>query len=66
MSYNTDDAFLNLVAGLSGAGGLNGNQQAVANALTNYFNNGGTLPPNFQSIFDFGPAPGAGTVAIVG
>ena len=51
LSYNADDAFLNLDAGLSLVSGLNGNQQNVATALSNYFNNGGTLPPNFVTIF---------------
>ena len=32
-------------------GGLSGNQFNVANALNNFFNNGGTLPPNFLTIF---------------
>ena len=31
--------------------GLNQNQQNVANALNNFFNSGGTLPPNFVSVF---------------
>ena len=42
---------LNLTAAL-GAGGLSGgNQQNVANTLNNFFNNGGTLPPGFVSVF---------------
>src|SRR5262249_35233110 len=32
-------------------GGLSGNQANVANALNAFFNNGGTLPPNFVTIF---------------
>src|SRR6185436_4317587 len=28
-----------------------GNQQNVANALNSFFNNGGTLPPNFVNVF---------------
>ena len=31
--------------------GFNHNQQNVANALNNFFNGGGTLPPNFVSVF---------------
>jgi hypothetical protein len=42
---------LNLTANLGGGGGLNGNQQSVANGINSYFNNGGTLPPNFFSLF---------------
>jgi uncharacterized protein with beta-barrel porin domain len=54
---HTDDVYLDLQAGLSGTTGLNGNQQSVANALSNYFNSGGALPPNFLSIFGLsGPA----------
>ena len=42
---------LNLTAAL-GAGGLSGgNQQNVAGALNNFFNNGGTLPAGFVSVF---------------
>jgi len=43
--------FLNLSPQLGSSGGLNGNQQAVANSLVNFFNGGGTLTPNFLSIF---------------
>jgi uncharacterized protein with beta-barrel porin domain len=32
-------------------GGLNGNQRNVASSLNNFFNGGGTLTPNFVSIF---------------
>ena len=34
-----------------GAGGLNVNQLNVATSLNNFFNGGGTLTPNFLSIF---------------
>jgi outer membrane autotransporter protein len=34
-----------------GTGGLSGNQTNVANALNNFFNNGGALPPGFVSVF---------------
>jgi autotransporter-associated beta strand protein len=61
-SYTATDAILNLTAtlgqpsgpsgpGAVGTGGLSGNQLNVANALNNFFNNGGTLPPNFVTIF---------------
>src|SRR5262249_58281234 len=32
-------------------GGLSGNQQTVAGAINNFFNNGGTLPPAFANLF---------------
>jgi autotransporter-associated beta strand protein len=59
LSYTATDAILNLTATLGqptgpsalGIGGLSGNQLGVANALNNFFNNGGTLPPAFVTIF---------------
>jgi autotransporter-associated beta strand protein/T5SS/PEP-CTERM-associated repeat protein len=67
LSYTATDAILNLTAALggltalgvpnaaSGAGAFacafNVNQCNVANALNAFFNNGGTLPPAFASIF---------------
>jgi outer membrane autotransporter protein len=51
---------LNLIATLGsgsggsgglGTGGLSGNQRNVANALNNFFNSGGALPPAFVAIF---------------
>jgi autotransporter-associated beta strand protein len=59
LSYTATDAILNLTATLGqptgpnalGTGGLSGNQKNVANALNNFFNNGGTLPPGFVTIF---------------
>jgi len=64
LSYTATDAILNLTAILgqpSGPSGPSGpsalacafsvNQCNVANALNAFFNNGGTLPPNFVTIF---------------
>jgi outer membrane autotransporter protein len=51
LSYDSNNAYLNLAAELGSGGGLGGNQQNVANALNNFFNSGGTLPPNFATIF---------------
>lgn len=63
LSYSTSgtdtDVFLNLTATLGapggagglGSSGLNQNQQHVADALNNFFNNGGALPPNFVNVF---------------
>ena len=51
LSYTATNVILNLTAAL-GAGGLSGgNQQNVAGALNNFFNNGGTLPAGFVSVF---------------
>jgi autotransporter-associated beta strand protein len=53
LSYTSTDVILNLTAalGVGGNGSLSGNQQNVANALNNFFNSGGTLPPAFVAIF---------------
>jgi uncharacterized protein with beta-barrel porin domain len=50
LSYTATDVFLNLAPGLA-TGGLNRNQQSVANAINTFFNNGGALPPAFVSLF---------------
>ncbi len=56
LSYSPNDVFLNLNAAISPTG-LNVNQQNVANALNTFFNSGGTLPPNFVTVFGLtGPA----------
>jgi uncharacterized protein with beta-barrel porin domain len=52
--------FLNLTAALGTGGGLNRNQQGVANALNTFFNNGGALPPGFATLFGL-PAGSAGS-----
>jgi uncharacterized protein with beta-barrel porin domain len=54
LSYQGNNVFLDLTAAIGGGNStpLNGNEQAVANALNNYFNSGGALPPNFQTIFN--------------
>ncbi len=52
LSYLGNDVYLNLTAQLGvGGGHLTVNQQNVATSLNNYFNNGGTLPPGFASLF---------------
>jgi uncharacterized protein with beta-barrel porin domain len=51
LSYTPTDVFLNLRAGLVPTGGVGGNQANVANSLNNFFNGGGSLPPNFLTIF---------------
>jgi uncharacterized protein with beta-barrel porin domain len=60
LAYTNTDVILQLVADLGGggggsngigSGGLSGNQTNVANALNNFFNNGGALPPGFVSVF---------------
>ena len=51
LSYTATDVFLTLTADLGAGTNLNQNQRNVANALNNFFNSGGTLPPNFFNIF---------------
>ena len=62
VSYTGTDAILNLTAVLGQQpttpgqqplpnGALSGNQLNVANSLNSFFNNGGTLPPGFVTIF---------------
>ena len=51
LSYSATDVFLDLTATLGLSGGFNINQQNVATALNTFFNNGGTLPPGFASLF---------------
>jgi uncharacterized protein YhjY with autotransporter beta-barrel domain len=57
LSYNADDAFLNLIAALGAGTALNVNQQNVANAINNFFNNNnGALPPGFAGLFNLSGA----------
>ena len=42
---------LNLTAALGAGVPLSQNQQNVAGAVNNFFNNGGALPPNFLPLF---------------
>src|SRR5262249_42865283 len=51
LSYTTTDVVVNLTAVLGQGAGLSQNQQNAAGALNNFFNNGGTLPAGFVSIF---------------
>jgi outer membrane autotransporter protein len=50
LSYSGNNVLLNLTATLGSTGGLNQNQQNVVDALSNFFNNGGALPPNFVTL----------------
>jgi uncharacterized protein with beta-barrel porin domain len=51
LSYDANNAFLNLTASLSSGTSLNPSQQNVANAINGFFNSGGALPPAFASLF---------------
>jgi uncharacterized protein with beta-barrel porin domain len=52
LSYDATHAYLNLILNFTtpAPGGLNGNQQAVANALINFFNSTGGIPAAFSSL----------------
>jgi uncharacterized protein with beta-barrel porin domain len=50
LSYDTHDAYLNLALNFGIPGGLNGNQQHVGNALTNFFNATGGIPIVFGAL----------------
>ena len=51
LNYTATDVFLTPTANLGAGSNLNQNQQNVAGAINNFFNNGGALPPNFANIF---------------
>jgi autotransporter-associated beta strand protein len=51
LNYTTTDVLLALNAILGVGTNLNINQTNVANSINNYFNNGGALPPGFQTVF---------------
>jgi autotransporter-associated beta strand protein len=53
LSYTATDVFLTLNGvALGNTSGLNQNQQAVANALNTFVNNGGTLPATFANLLN--------------
>lgn len=57
LSYTSTDVRLHLTAVLGtpatiGTTRLGDNHQGIANTLNNFFNNGGTLPPNFLTVFE--------------
>jgi len=51
LSYTATDVFLTPTANLGAGSNLNQNQQNVAGAINNFFNNGGALPPAFGTLF---------------
>jgi len=63
LSYDAHDVFLNLAVNFTAPGGLNGNQQSVANALTNFFNTNGSLSVAFASLTPGGLTQASGEVA---
>jgi autotransporter-associated beta strand protein len=55
LSYSGGNVFLNLVAGLP-TQGLSANQTNIANAINNFFNGGGALPPGFLNLINLSGA----------
>ncbi|WP_245284457.1 autotransporter domain-containing protein [Bradyrhizobium sp. WSM2254] len=62
LSYDANDAFLTLSLALA-APGNNGNQQAVGNAISNYFNSGGSIPLTFAGLTAAGLTQASGESA---
>jgi len=61
LSYDANNVYLNFA--LNFGGGLNVNQQNVANALTGFFNNGGAIPLDFASLTPAGLTQVSGETA---
>ena len=61
LSYDTSNVYLNFA--LNYGGGLNVNQQNVANALTNFFNTTGGIPVGFASLSPAGLSQVSGELA---
>jgi T5SS/PEP-CTERM-associated repeat protein len=64
LSYDAHDAFLNLALNFAVPGGLNGNQAAVGNALTNFFNTTGSIPIVFGALTPAGLTQISGETAV--
>jgi T5SS/PEP-CTERM-associated repeat protein/autotransporter-associated beta strand protein len=63
LSYDTNNAFLDLTLSFPTLLGLNRNQQAVANTLTNFFNTTGGIPLAFGSLSPQGLTQVSGELA---
>jgi uncharacterized protein with beta-barrel porin domain len=64
LSYDANDAFLNLQLDFTApGGGLNTNQQGVANTITNFFNTTGELPVAFLKLAAAGLTQASGELA---
>ncbi|WP_172842488.1 beta strand repeat-containing protein [Bradyrhizobium erythrophlei] len=63
LSYDTHDAYLNLALNFGIPGGLNGNQQNVGNALTNFFNATGGIPIVFGALTPAALTQASGEIA---
>jgi uncharacterized protein with beta-barrel porin domain len=63
LSYDANDAFLNVNLNFAASGGLTRNQQAVGNALGNFFNGNGSLPLVYATLNPGGLAQASGETA---
>jgi uncharacterized protein with beta-barrel porin domain len=63
LSYDANDVYLNLLLNFAIPSGLNGNQQAVGNALTNFFNSTGGIPTVFSALMPAGLTQASGELA---
>jgi autotransporter-associated beta strand protein/probable HAF family extracellular repeat protein len=63
LSYNANNAYFNLILNFAIHGGLNGNQQAVGNALTNFFNSNGSIPLIYGALSAAGLTQASGETA---
>ena len=63
LSYDANHAYLNLILNFAIPGGLNGNQQAVGNALTNFFNSNGSIPLVYSALTANGLTQASGELA---
>ena len=63
LSYSANDVFLNEKLVFAVPGGLNQNQQAVGNALTNFFNTTGGIPVTFGALTSAGLTQASGELA---
>jgi uncharacterized protein with beta-barrel porin domain len=63
LSYDANNAFLNLQLAFVAPNGLNANQQNVANALTGFFNSTGSIPAIFAALGPGGLTQASGEAA---
>jgi uncharacterized protein with beta-barrel porin domain len=63
MSYDATHAYLNLILNFGIPGNINGNQQAVGNALTSFFNTTGGIPMVFSALTPAGLTQASGETA---
>lgn len=64
LSYDTNNVFLNIGVNFAPSGGLNVNQQNVANTLTNFFNSTGSIPAAFATLTPAGLTAASGELGI--